>query len=138
MFIKFCCKVIVTWIFIICLKVCRFYDFISRYFHSTEVKLYIRYFLYIRNFARNFSRSSCRSYFLDGKFFINSFRRVENVLRIPRIIYLLSSVYKSDIVWFCRFCISITLKKSFTLFLPSSSHLMLVQSLGPFASFFTN
>ena len=51
---------------------------------------------------------------------------------------ILLSVYNSDIVWFCRFCLSSILKKVFE-HLPSCNfHLMLAWSLAPFACLFFN
>ena len=49
---------------------------------------------------------------------------------------LLSTVYNSNIIWFCIFCLSSTLKKVLEHFLSSSSYLMLARSLAHFACFF--
>ena len=67
-----------TWRFIICLRIYRFCDLIYRYICLTKAKLFIRYFLPVRNFAKKFNSSSFGSCLFIVKFFISFF--LENVL----------------------------------------------------------
>ena len=47
------------------------------------MKEFVRYFLYVRNFAKKFSSSSCGSLF-DVELFIKLFFRFKNALSIAR------------------------------------------------------
>ena len=59
--LKYCFKVIITWRCINYLRIYRFYDFIQRCLCSllTKVKVFIRFFFSVRNFAKKFSSCSC-------------------------------------------------------------------------------
>ena len=71
----------------------KFYDFIERYFRLTKIKVFIRYFLYVKNFAKKFSSSSCES-LLGVGFFIMFFAYLRMSLEYFEI---LSSVCHSNI-----------------------------------------
>ena len=53
-------------------------------FSVTKVKLFIRYVLSVRNFAKKFSSGDFESYFFGVNFFINFFFRFENAYRDAR------------------------------------------------------
>ena len=94
-----------------------------RYFSLTKIKVFIIYFLSVRNFANKFSSSSSGS-LLGIEFFIIFFADLNISLGFPEYFDLLSSVYNSNIVLFCIFCFSITLKKVLWHFSLSDSYLM--------------
>ena len=72
----------------------KFYDFIKRYFRLAKIKVFIRYSLYVRKFAKKFSSSSCGS-LLGVEFFIIFFADLRMSLEY---FDLLSSVCNSNII----------------------------------------
>ena len=92
MFIKICCEAIITWIFIICFRIYRFYESFKDISASKNIKVFIRYFLSVRNFAKKFSSSSCGS-FLGVELFIIFFSDLRMPLVLTECFDLLSSVY---------------------------------------------
>ena len=108
-------------------RIYRFYDFIERYSSLTNIKVLIRYFLSVRNFLNRFSSNSCGSS-LGVETSIIFF---SDLMSLGWLEYLdlLSSVYNSNIVWFCIFCLSSTWKEAF---------FALPLLLAPFASLFLN
>ena len=91
--------------------------------------MFIRYFLYVRNFAKKFS-------LLGVEFFIYFF--FANLRISIEYFDLLSSLCNSNIVWISIFCLLSTLEKILEPFSPSSSCLILAQSLALFACLFSN
>ena len=81
-------------------------------------KVFIRYFLSVRNFPNKFSSSSCGSSL--GVEFHNFFADLRMSLGLLEYFDLLSSVYNSNIVWFFIFSLSSTLKEILGHFWPSS------------------
>ena len=48
--------------FLVCFKIYRFDDSIERYFRFPKIKVFITYFLSVRNFAKKFIISNCGSF----------------------------------------------------------------------------
>ena len=67
------------------------------YFWPTKVKLFIRYFLSLSNFAKEFSSSSFESYLLGVTLFIIIFEDLKMSLGLLQYFDFLSSVYNLDI-----------------------------------------
>ena len=67
------------------------------YFWPTKVKLLIRYFLSLSNFAKEFSSSSFESYLLGVTLFIIIFEDLKMSLGLLQYFDFLSSVYNLDI-----------------------------------------
>ena len=93
----------------------------------------------MQNFGRFWKFFAWCRVFL-GFFFFFSYR-FENVLRtakIFRFIYHQISLFNSNIVWFCRLCLSSTLAKVSEQFSPSRFHLPFTRSLVLLAYLFSN
>ena len=99
--------------------------------------VFIRYLYSVRNFAKKFSSSNCGS-LLGVEIFIIFFADLRMYLGLLEYFNLLASVYDPNIVWFCMFYFSSTLKKVLENFFQSSSYLILAQSLAPFSCLFSN
>ena len=82
---------------------------VYRYFSLTKIKVFIRYFLYVRNFASSFSSSSYGSSL--GVRFRKFFADLRMALGLLEYFDLLSSVYNSNIAQFFIFSLSSTSKE---------------------------
>ena len=80
------------------MRIYRFYDTIERYFRFTKVKLFIGYFLSVRDFGKKFSTRSFGSCLLSVKCLKNFVPDLKMSLGLLEYFDSLSSVYNSDIV----------------------------------------
>ena len=108
---------------------------ILRRFQLANFKVFIRYFLFMGSFAKKVSSCSFGSRLFGVEFFTIFFCIFWFISSFYHISYF--GLYNSSIVWFCILCLSRTLKKNLEHFLPSSSHLMLAQSLALSACLFS-
>ena len=72
--------------------------------------MFIRNFLFVRNFAKKFSSINFESCLLGVKFFIVFLADLGASIRLLKYVDSLSSAYNSDIVRLCIFCLASTPK----------------------------
>ena len=102
MFIKFCCKAIITWRFIICFRIYRFYETSKDVSASQRLNCSLDICFWLGTLLRN-SVAAAVEVCLVQSFSLIFFADLIMSLSLLEGFDLLSSVYYSNVVWFWIF-----------------------------------